>query len=107
MRKETFKVSEEDYKLVQRLKTIHKEDKQYNRLRSIEFNGLMIKRKEREIVFKQNQLQDGISLEKKEEFVDGKKPLFMLESDIESIEHDIKGLRDITKAAQEEYDKDK
>lgn len=107
MRKEVFKVDEKDYKLIQRLKAIRTEDKQYNRLRSISLNELKIKGLEREEEFKRKQLKEGKCVEKHEGFIDGVRPLFMLNTDIERIEYDIKNLKEVIKATKEEYDKEK
>ena len=106
MRKKPYTVNEEDYKLLQRLKTISKENKQRLRLLSIKTNKTKIKQKQREIDFKQKQLKEEKCVEKHESFVDGVKPLFMLKSDIENIEAEIEQFEEESKYAQEEYDKE-
>lgn len=99
-------VSKEDFALLQTIKAISKETKQRVRLQTIKINELKIKAIKREIVFKKAQLKKKESLEKHEAFIDGKKPLFMLKSDIEKIEFEINDLEEVNKSTQEEYDND-
>ena len=99
-------VSEEDYKFLQRMKVISKEDKQRLRLLSIESNNRKIIQKQREIDFKRDQIENGVSLEKHTDFVDEKKPLWYLENEKETIEAQIEQLEEEKKYAKEEYDKE-
>ncbi len=107
MRKEVFKVNEEDYKLIQRMKSLSDEDKQRNRLFGIKRYKIQIKQQERAIEYKRKQIKEKNSLEKHADFLDGKKPLFMLESDIEQLQFDIDNLKVVLKSAEEEYEKAK
>ncbi|KKL25566.1 hypothetical protein LCGC14_2404020 [marine sediment metagenome] len=98
--------TDEDILQLDRSKDITKENIQKARLDGIEINKMQIKIKEREIAYKKAQLEKKESLEKHDDFVDGKKPLFMLESDIEKIQFDLLQIEEINEATQEEYDKD-
>ena len=104
--RKSFKVGEEEYKQILRLRQISKEDKQRGRLESIKSNKRRITYAEREIEHRQDQIKTGISLEKHENYFDGKKPLFVLQSDIDETTNQIEQMKEIIKAAQEEYDKD-
>ena len=125
MRKEPFKVNESEFKLIQQIrnlkekgitdedilqldrnKAINKENMQKMRIETIEMQELRIKQQKREIKYKRDQLDKEEPLEKHDDFFDGKKPLFMLESDIEKIEHEIKQGQEGIKALKEEYDRD-
>ena len=125
MRKEVFKIDEKEYQFLQkvrnlkakgfteedilqldRLKEISKEVKQKERLIQTEQYEIQIKIKQREIDFKKRELEKSESLEKHEAFTDGKKPLFMLESDIDKLEFEIKGYKELSKLAKEEYAKE-
>ena len=125
MRKEVHKINDEDYKLLlqirnlkekgiteeeilqlDRNKELSKENKQRTRLESIRVNKMQINHKEREIKYKQKQLDNKECLEKHDDFFDGKKPLFFLESDIERIKYDIWALNESNKLIQEEYDQE-
>lgn len=105
--RKTEKVSAKDYAILQTIKAIDQEDKQRARLRAIKQDELHIKIKEREIKYKQEQLANKTPLEKNEEFLDGKKPLFMLESDIDQIEFQIEDMRSRIKTTKEAYEEDK
>ena len=126
MRKESFKVSEKEYKLVQQIrnlkekgftdedilqldrsKEISKENIQKTRLETIKVNTRRIIQVKRDVEYKRMQLRKEESLEKDDRYVDGKKPLFILENDIEETEANIKQIEEINKITQEEYDKDK
>ena len=102
-----IEVSKEDFALLNLIKSRDFEDKQRGRLQTIKVNKRNIKAKDREIIYKRNQLKEKKSVEKHEAFLDGKKPLFMLESDIDRINEEIEQLKEINDFAQEEYDKDK
>ena len=106
MRKKPYTVSEEEYKLIQRLKLFSKEDKQRTRLLSIKKNKRQIKQKQREVEFKKEQIKNKEVLEKHVDFVDGKKPMWYLQNDIEDIEAQIEELEEQSKYAQKEYDKE-
>ena len=124
MRKE-LKVNEQEFKLVQQIrnlkekgftdddilqldrnKEIGKENMQKMRLDTIEMQEMRIKQQQREVKYKQEQLDKKESLEKHDDFFDGKKPLFMLESDIEKIEYEIKQSKEGIKSIKEEYEQD-
>ena len=107
MKRESFKVNEEEYKLLLRLRDIKKEEMQKNRLDTIKMNTRRIGHYERVIEDKQNQVNKKDSQEKHENYLDGKKPLFMLQNEIEELEANIEQLKEINKNNQEEYDKDK
>ena len=69
-------------------------------------NSKKITQHNREIDYKQNQLNTKIVTEKHDSFVDGKKPLFYLQNDIEDIKAEIKELEFSNLRLKEEYDKD-
>ncbi len=103
-KRRSFKVDENEYKEIMRLREIKKEDKQRNRLYTIESNKRRITYGEREIKHKQEQIDKGKSLEKHANYFDGKKPLFMVQNDIEEILNQMKQLKEINELAQKEYD---
>ena len=96
--------TEKDIKDLKRLRDIKHEDKQRNRLETIEQNNRKIKYAEREIEHRQSQIDKRISLEKHENYIDGKKPLFVLQSDIDETYNQIDQLKEVNKYAQKEYD---
>ncbi len=106
MKEKKYEVDAKDYAILQTIKAMSKEDKQRTRLESIKINNMKIKQKEREVEYKQVQLKNKEPLEKHDGFIDGKKPLFMLESDIDLIQYDINQLKESNKVIKEEYDKD-
>ncbi len=105
--RKTEKITKKDKLMLDRMNSLSENDLQYQRLKNIEQYELQKKFKNREIDFKKEQIKKGESLEKHESFVDGKKPLFMLESDIERIYFEIGSLDDMIKGAREEYEKSK
>ena len=105
--RKSFKVNEDEYKEILRLRAIKKEDKQRNRLETIKMGERRIRYAEREILHKEAQIDKGESLEKHENYFDGKKPIFMLINDIEETKVQITQLKEVNKFAQEEYDKEK
>ena len=107
MGRKSFKVDEADYKLLQIIKNVNEEDKQRNRLISIETNTRRAKHIQRAIDYKNNQLKEGESLEKHEHTLDGKKPLYIIENEIEESLAQIKQLEEANKFTQEEYNKNK
>lgn len=125
MRQEPFKVSEQEYKLVQQIrnlkekgftdddilqldrsKEINKENMQKSRSDSIKLNKGRITHNNRAIKHKQSQIDKKESLEKEEAYLDNKKPLFMLENEIEVLTIQNEQFEESNKALQEGYDKD-
>ena len=125
MRKEAFKVNEQDFKLLQQIrnlkgkgftdedilqldrnKEINKENMQKMRLDTILGNKRQIAHFGRAIEHKKEQLEGKTSVEKHEGYIGDVKPLFMLENEIEVLNESIRQLEEVNKAAQEEYDKD-
>jgi len=123
MKKEEYKINEQEFKLVQQIrnlkekgftdedilqldrnKEISKENMQKMRLETIKMQEMAIIQKEREINYKREQLDNKEPLEKHDDFFDGKKPLFMLESDIEKIQYEIRGIKESIKAIEKEHD---
>ena len=101
-----FKVDEDEYKQILRLRQIKKEDKQRNRRETIKINDRKIKYAEREILHKRGQIGKNVCVEKHDGYLGDLKPLFMLECDIEEITAQIEQLKEVNKAIKEEYDKD-
>jgi len=103
--RKTERVSKKDKLRLERMDTLSEDDLQYQRLKSIKQYEIEIKIRQREIEYKKVQLEKKESLEKHEAFLDGRKPLFMLESEIDKINFDIQGFEDMIKGAREEYEK--
>ena len=101
----TRKVTEKEYIQIKRLNSIKKVDKQHFRTQEIKRNEMLVRAKTSEIRFKQDQLTKKESLETHDSFTDGKKPLFMLQAEIEQIKFEIDGTKEIIKHLKEEYEK--
>jgi len=118
-----FKVDEQDFLFIQKIKNlkgkgftdedilqldrnkeISQENMQKARLQTIKLNNLNIKIKQREIEYKRSQLKKRTSLEKHIDFLDEKKPLFMLENDIDKLNLEIEQINEIKDLTQGEYD---
>ena len=125
MRKEPFKVNEQEFKLVQQIrnlkekgltdedilqldrnKEISKENMQKTRLDTIKITIRRIKQVKRDIEYKRMQIKENKSLEKDDRYVDGKKPFFILENDIEETEANIRQMEESIELIQGEYDRD-
>ena len=103
--KKEIKISEEDFKILQRVKETNLEDKQRNRLDTIKANKRRVVQFGRMIKDKKEQIKDKIYKEKSETYIDGAKPDFILQNEIEDIQAHIEQLKEVTKKTQEEYDK--
>ena len=101
--RKTHKINEEDFAKLQQIKLIETENLQYQRLRTIEHQAILIRNRQRAIDYKRNQIKEGNCKEKHEAFIDGIKPVFMLESDIEQINFEISGFIDVIQGAAKEY----
>ncbi len=125
MAKDDVKVTEKEFELVKQIrnlkekgftnedilqldrnKEINKENLQKMRVDTIKGNLRTKKHYERSIAHKRQQIEDKTSVEKHEGYIGDIKPLFMLENEIEVLEANIEQLDEVTKSAQEEYDKD-
>lgn len=104
--RKTFKVSKEDYMMLSRIKSISKESKQYERLRTIKQYEMRIEGMKREILYKKGQISSGESNEKVEVYLDGKKPLWYLQNDVDQLEFEIVGLKDAIVKIKKEYEAD-
>lgn len=98
--------TDDDILQLDRNKEINKENMQKMRLDTIKQNTTTIKHYGRTITHKKQQIKDETSVEKHEGYIEEIKPLFMLENEIEILETNIEQLKEISKSAQEEYDKD-
>ncbi len=98
-------ISEEDILQLDRSKEITKENMQRQRLQTIKLNKVKIKQFQRMIDYKKEQIKNKEFVEKSEAFVNGKKPEFMLQNEIEEIETLIENLEELNKTTQEEHDK--
>jgi len=107
MRKPTFKVDEEDYKLLQNMKAIDKENTQKNRQITMRKNQTQISHYTRMVTDKQDQIAKKDYREKSNDFVSGLKPQFMLENEIDELNGLIADIVDTDKAIKEEYEKAK
>ena len=125
MRKEPFRVNEQEFKLVQQIrnlkekgftdedilqldrnKEINKENMQKGRLDSIKLNKGRVTHNNRAIQHKKDQIENKTPLEKEESYLDNKKPFFMLQNEIEILEIQNIQLESSNKLMQGEYDKD-
>ncbi len=104
--KKEIKIDEADKKLLERIKATTPEDKQRQRLDTIKGNERRVIQFGRMIKDKQEQIEDKVYKEKSETYIDGAKPDFILQNEIEDIEAHIEQLKEVTKKTQEEYDKD-
>ena len=106
----TYSISPNEKQLLDSAKLrnteLYKEQVRYERNRRIKQHNIVIKQKEREIKFKEEQLKNNKCLEYHADFKDGLKPLFYLENDIENIKFEIDGLKDNIKKLKEEQEKD-
>ena len=102
--KKEIKISEEDFKILQRVKETNPEDKQRIRLETIKANKRRVIQFGRMIKDKKEQIKDKIYKEKSETYIDGAKPDFILQNEVEDIESHIEQLKEVTKKTQEEYD---
>ena len=98
--------TEDDILQLDRNKEISKENIQKMRLDTIKGNTTRIKHFKRTIEHKKQQITDNTSVEKHEGYIGEIKPLFMLDNEIEVLEANIEQLKEISKLAQEEYDKE-
>jgi len=105
--RKSFKVSEEEYKMLQRIQNISTEEKQHQRQVTLRKYNIKMKQFQRMIDDKKVQLKAGIFTEKTDSFVSGKKPEFMLLNEIDEIEEQLIDLREANDTLIEEYDKDK
>ena len=106
MRKEVFKVNEEDYKLLHRVKATSPEQKKKDREETIKLNTRRVKHFNRVKDHKQKQVNENKSLEKHEAYIDGKKPIFMVHNEVEEIQAQIEQLEEQIKLIQEELKKE-
>ena len=102
--RKSFKVSEEEYKKLQRMKAIDAENTQKNREITIRKNNLSIKQYERMISDKNTQINQKNYTEATESFVDGKKPAFMLQNEIDELNESIIALKEVNDAIKAEYE---
>lgn len=93
-----------DVKALERTREISEENKQLERSQIIKNSKMTIEHKQREIKYKQDQVDKKESLEKEDKCIDGKKPIFMLENEIERSEAEIEQIKEVIKATQSEYD---
>ena len=105
--RKSFKVSEEEYKLLQRSKSISTEDKQKQREITIRKYAVKIKQFGRMKKDKEIQVENKNYTEKSDTFVNGKKPEFLLLNEIDELEEQIVDLSDADKALKEEYETSK
>jgi len=125
MRKEPFKVNEQEFKLVQQIRNLKqkgftdedilqldrnketgKEEKQKNRLDTLALNKLRITQWSRAVEHKNNQISNRKSLEVDEKYLDKTKPIFIIENEVDEINAQLEKTKELNKVIQEEYDKD-
>lgn len=110
MKRKSFKINEEEYQILQTAKLketkIFKEQIQKQREDELIMQELKITHLRREIKFKQEQLGSGKLLEVHENYIDGKKPKFFIENEIEILDNNISKHRDTIEKIKEEIEKD-
>lgn len=106
-KRESFKVTEEEYKQVQRMKQIDKENTQRNRELTIRKHTNTITQYGRMIADKRDQIEKNDFRESSDSFVDKKKPAFMLLNEIDELNGVIETTKEANKAINEEYEKAK
>jgi hypothetical protein len=107
--RKTFKITADQYKLLKnaeaRESKSFKEQIKRAREKQIKHLHTKILQSEREIAFKKEELKGGIK-EKHPDFLDGKKPKFFIENDIDELELAISDYKqqivDLKKAAEED-----
>jgi len=99
------KITAEENKLLLRAKMQGQEDYKvqlkYAREKELRTQEVRIVQREREIEYKQSQIDSGKSLEKHDNFLDGIKPLFMLKNDLEDINADVAQMKEQIKQIKE------
>ena len=107
MRKATFKVDEADYKLLQHMKAIDKENTQRNREITMRKNQTQVMHYRRMVTDKLNQIEKKDYREKSGDFISGVKPEFKLLNEIDELQSLMDDIKDVDKAIKEEYEKAK
>lgn len=105
--RKSFRVTEEEYKQIQHQKEINIENLQKDREIGIKTNKMRIIQMTRELEYRKDQIKKEVSLEKHEDFVDGKKPLFFIQNEIDNAQMNLERLTESTKELEEEYEKSK
>lgn len=92
--RKSFKVTEEEYKQLQALKSTSPEDKKRNQVKTIKNTRIRITQMERERDFKKSQVEGKKSEEKHENYADGLKPLWFIQNEIDYINMQIEELKE-------------
>jgi len=91
--KKHHKVDDHDYKLLQEAKKKAEEAGSANNEYQKEFSRkhveMMITQLERQKAFQESEIKEGVSRQKHESFVDGRKPIFIVQNDLEKTEFDL------------------
>ena len=103
---ETHVINAKDFALLQIIKATTQEDKQRSRLDTIKANKRKVIQFGRMIKDKKEQIESKIYKEKSETYIDGAKPDFILQNEVEDITAHMEQLNEISIKIQEEYDKD-
>ena len=103
----SFKVTEEEYKQLKRMKAIEAENTQKNRLITMRKNNQKIDQFERMVSDKKDQIAKKDYRERSETFVSGKKPEFMLLNEVDEITGLMTDLKETDASIKEEYEKTK
>jgi len=105
-----FKVSKEEYLLLQQAKQrdteLGKEQRVYDRDWQLKLNEVKIKQFERQIINKKAQISSKQIIEKHDGFIGDKKPEYWLQNEIDQIELEIEKLQDSNKKIKQEQEKD-
>ena len=110
MDEKRFKVTKEEYMLLQKTKKgleLSEEQIERGRRENLELNEMRIKQFNRMIQFKRDQIKNQKQLEAHADFADNKKPFFMLENEIDQLSIEIKKCNENIKNTKEEDDKAK
>ena len=105
--RKSFRVDKEQYKKIQVMENTTPEMLKKQREQTIATNELRVRQFQRMIEDKKDQIETKIYREKSENYIDGAKPDFILQNEIEDIEAHIEGLKDVienTKKAKNDKD---
>jgi len=105
----TYQISEEDYSILLQAKKrntqMAKDQLKYQRTNSMNISKLKIKQMEREMQYKKEEVIHEV-LERNKNFLDDKKPKWLIQNEIDHIEHILDLEKDNLKRMQEEHIKD-
>ncbi|MAF50782.1 MAG: hypothetical protein CMH64_01695 [Nanoarchaeota archaeon] len=99
--RKTHKVTEKEYNLIRSVQNATPEDKERQRLETINTNEMRIIQFQRMIDDKKDQIETKIYREKSENYIDGAKPAHILQNEIEDIAAHIEKLKQVNENTKE------